>query len=338
LNNRFPYYPMKTITHILSLATAVGALLVSDCATSPSATAAEPSAAVPSASGPVEMKLKWNVGKKYVQRMEMNQTMEMNLPDAPAPTKQEMKMVQIYTITVLRELAGGGRELDLEFTNLKMDSTMGEVSMMKFDSDQDAVLDAANPASPMLRKMIGAHIKYLTGADGKVEKVEGYEDLIARMSGTNQPQMQAMVRSMFSEDNLKEMFMQAQVLPDLPVNRGDSWPVKLEVNLGPMGIMNMDLNYTFRDWEQHESRRCTRLEYTGVLSLKSAASDSPVAMKMDNGRASGNTWFDPGLGMVVDTAGDHAMKLNITSEGKDMSMQVMQKMNVKLLEVTDAGK
>ena len=71
-------------------------------------------------SGPVELKLKWPLGERIVQDMDMKQNMELSMPGQPAPMKQDMTMGQEYGLTVLKENPDGGHEVEMEFLSARM--------------------------------------------------------------------------------------------------------------------------------------------------------------------------------------------------------------------------
>src|SRR6267142_1779909 len=87
----------------------------------------------------VELKLKWPVGNRYIQRMDIVQSSEMTVPQAPQPVKQDV--------------------------------TMGGRSVMTFDSKGEAGDETRNPLAAMFRKMAGARILYLMDASNQVERV-----------------------------------------------------------------------------------------------------------------------------------------------------------------------
>src|ERR1035437_5642149 len=53
-------------------------------------------------SGPVELKLKWPVGSRMVQNLDLKQTSETQVPGMPNPMKQDMTMGQRYARSVLK--------------------------------------------------------------------------------------------------------------------------------------------------------------------------------------------------------------------------------------------
>src|SRR6516162_2468171 len=82
--------------------------------------------------GPVELKLKWTMGERVVQELDMKQTMNLNLPGRPEPTKQNTTMGQKYAPTVINQDATGGDELALEFLSARMNTEMGGKTMINY--------------------------------------------------------------------------------------------------------------------------------------------------------------------------------------------------------------
>ena len=171
------------------LATGTTAIVVNEIST-PGGSAAE--------RGPIEMQMKWQAGKRYVMRMESTQTSETTPPNQSKPVKQVQKMTQDFNFSLVRELDNGGQQLQLEFESLAMEVGDGERKMFSADSTQDSALDAKNPVGARLRRMVGAHLQYFVNANGKVEKMQGYPDLVKQAAGEN-PKDQAAFRDMFNE-------------------------------------------------------------------------------------------------------------------------------------------
>jgi RNA polymerase sigma factor (sigma-70 family) len=136
--------------------------------------------AAPMERGPVEMQMKWQAGKKYVMHRETIQTTETKPPNQPKSVKQVQKMTQDFNLSLVRELDNGGQQLQLEFESLAMEVGDGERKLFSADSTQDSALDAKNPVGARLRKMVGARLQYFINANGKVEKMEGYPELVNR--------------------------------------------------------------------------------------------------------------------------------------------------------------
>jgi uncharacterized protein DUF6263 len=293
----------------------------------------------------VELKLKWPVGNRYVYRMEMHQNSEITPPGQANAMKQETEMSQEFGISVLKEREGGGRELEMEFLSQKMEMKMNGATMMTMDTkDPNAV---ANPLLGQLAKMIGAKFKYLTRADGTVEKVEGVQEFLAKM-GADAPQpVQDMLKGMFNDENMNQISTFSNMLPAKPVKVGESWNKQVKIPLGQLGTFNVDSKITFTGTEQRGGNKCAVLDSAATMSSVAPAADGksglPMGMKMtfDSGKMSGKTFFDLTQGQVVETNAKQEFTLkmempNPQGEGKEaikLTVPTVQNVTMKLVEV-----
>jgi hypothetical protein len=308
-----------------------------DNASGTGASAGSGSSSVDGPAGPIEMKLKWQVGKKYDQEMAMKQTSHIDVPGMPQPVDQMMNMTEDFSMSALKATPDGGMELELKFTAVKVNSSMGGQAIMDFDSAKEPSQDGKDPSAPLFRKMVGAHLKYILDANGKLTKIEGMDDFLAQMSGGD-PASAAMIKGLMSEDTLKQLVSRGQGLPDKPVSVGDHWPVNLEVNAGQAGIMKMNMIYTFKGWDQHDGQKCALVDFTGDISSKPNPGTNGIDIKVEKGKIAGKTWYDPSAGMVMETDSDQTMTLKISAQGKSMDSQMEQNVNMKTTKISDLTK
>ena len=327
----------KNILLFLMVAMA-GNVILSGCSKSKK-TAASPesnagsSTAAATPDGPVELKIKWAAGKKYSMRLEFNQGTEMNAPGQPEPVKQEVKMAQDFTFTAVNQLDNGGWQLELEFEQESMDVLQGGRSVLNFDTTQSPDMDTNNPVAPIMRAMVGARIQYFIDASGKVEKLGGVAELLNHIVATTKPRQQAMFKQMFSEDTLKQYGSFSETLPNRLVNIGESWSVKRDIG-SAIGTLTVDMNYTFKNWELHGDRQCAHIVDTGNIYSKSvSAAMTGAAVEVESGKTSGDVWFDPELGMIVDVNTDQDMTMKITTRTATFRQQLNQKIRMKLVDV-----
>ena len=277
--------------------------------------------------GPVEMQIKWQAGKKYVMHNENIQ----------AETKQVQKMTENYSLSLVRELDNGGWQLELEFDALTLEVTVGGRKVFSADSTQKPAQDAGNPMGARLRKMVGARIQYFVNANGKVERMEGYPELVTRVAGTN-PREQAAFRDSFNETALEKLGTIAEdSTPRRVVKPGDRWAIRLEAPSNA-GQLNVDIKCTFKNWEQHADRKCMRIKYTGSFSPLATSDATNLPVRIEQGKFSGDLWFDPELGMVIEDFIDMNMDLKITRQGKSLSMPLNEKRRLALVAVEDLAK
>ena len=280
---------------------------------------------------PLEMKIRWTVGKEYPMHLEMDLTTKTDVPNQRQPVIQEVKLAQDIDFSALKKLDNGGFQLELKFEGETMNVFQGDRSVMSFDSAQSPAQDALNPVAPMLRAMLDARVQYVTDANGKVEKVEGVDELRKRIAATGQPQEQAMFNEMFSEDTLKQYGSFADAMPDHEVAIGDHWRLKKDMS-SRIGVLTLDLEYTFKNWEQHGGRKCAHVEVDGDIATKSASNASGMLVEIKKGKVSGEFWYDPTLGMTVEANHEQNLSLKITTRAQAMTSQFSQKIRVALVD------
>jgi hypothetical protein len=314
----------------------------------PTGKLAEPSTLKTPPSGPVELKVKWSMGERIVQAMDTKMNMEISVPGRPAPVKQNMTMGQQYGLTVLKENPDGGHEVEMEFLNAKMGMESGGKTVLEYDSAKKSSTDQPNPVADMFGKIVGAKLQFYLNASNEVERVEGVDELIDQMSsGGPANGLAALKDSLFSKDRLKEMMSANRFLPPKAVQPGDTWPVKQSFELGSLGTMATDFDCTFVKWEMHGERNCARIEFQGTFNSTPGTNATRAGMSMSilNGNSSGVTWFDPDLGITIDTTMNQditmlmSVPLNLGAKPgapvhtQSITNQINQVMNIKLVSV-----
>jgi len=269
-------------------------------------------------SGPMELKIKWPLGERVVQNLDMTMNMEFAIPGQPAPMKQEMTMGEDFGLTVLQANPDGGHEVEMDFISARMAATMGGKKTLDYDSEKKSSADKSNPMTDVFGKIIGSKIQYFLDASNAVERIEGVDDLMNRLTTGAKADTVAPLKSMFSEGYFKQLMSANQFMPPNPVQPGDTWPVHMEFPMATMGTMVMAYDVTFQSWEMHGKRNCARLEFTGTIQTKPDPNEKPGGMSISilNGNSSGVSWFDPELGITIDT------KMN-----QDMTMVIQIPMN-----------
>ena len=266
--------------------------------------------------GPIELKIKWPVGNRYVQRIDLQQHSDMKLPQRPEPMKQDVTMGLEYAIAVMGENGAKGRELEMEFVAAEMDIVMGNRSIMNFDSGGETLDGAVNPLASLFDNMIGHKVRLFTNDDQDVERVEGLEELTRNIMKDAPPQSRGMMTNMFGRDIFKQMVELSKGMPDRPVQPGDTWNSTMEISMGAMGDMVMSVDYTFLDWQMKHDRACAHLEFSGTFSSGSENAIGPMGMTMslEKGTAAGESWIDPELGMTVGGLVNQHMAMKMTAE------------------------
>lgn len=307
---------------------------------------AQPSAFTPP-SGPVELKLKWPQGERIIQDMDLKQNMEISIPGQSAPMKQDMTMGQEYGLTVLKETSDGGHEVEMEFLSARMGMTRGSKTLVDYDSTKKSSVDKPNSVADMFGKIVGSKIQFFLDASNEVERIEGLDGLMARLASGGRADELASLKSIYSEGYLKQMMSASRFMPSKAVQPGDTWPVHIEFPMANMGNMVVDNNFTFQNWELHGKRNCARLEFQGTITNKPDTDAKPAGMSVSitDGNSSGVSWFDPELGITIDTTMNQDMNMVITvpmnprgnpdatARMQNITSHMNQIINIKLVSV-----
>src|SRR5215469_14356985 len=130
-------YVMKTNVILLTVTVAASSLILLGCSKSNKPGSVvntnNPSAA---AAGPTDLKLKWQVGKRYDMQMNLNQSTDINVPGRP--TGQELKLTQGFHYSPLKDLGNGRNQVRMEFDQQIFSLSQGGKEVLSFDSTQKA--------------------------------------------------------------------------------------------------------------------------------------------------------------------------------------------------------
>lgn len=326
---------MKNQNVVLLLSVIAGCALLAGCSKAKDAegqsnNSTSSGAASAESGSSAMMKINWPLGQKYLMRMEVDQIVETHVPNQPQPVKQQVNLTQRFNLSALKALDNDGRQLELEFKDQKINVKQGELTVMSFDSRDNASTEG-NPVAPLLTKMIGARIQYQTDAGGKVEKVEGVEELMTRIGFNRKSQQHAAFKDFVSEETLKRYGSLGEMMPNRVVKVGEDWSIKEQVP-STIGTLDIQMNYTFKKWEQRDDRRCALIKADGVITpAPGPGGGSPV--KVQKGTISGDIWFDPELGMVVGQNLDQNMTLDINAGGQKMTSDLKQQIRMAMEDV-----
>lgn len=166
----------------------------------------------------------------------------------------------------------------------------------------------------MFRAMVGAKLLFTIDSSNKVDKVEGWNELVTAMTSATQGQARNMLGSMFKEDYFKQMGNFGSGMPGRTVKPGESWPWKTEIAMGPMGTVTVDLTYTFAGWDERNNRKLALIESVGTVGSKGepGAGAMGTSISIENGHWSGKSWFDPKQSLVTETVVDQKMDVRMT--------------------------
>lgn len=284
---------------------------------------------------PVTIKLKWIVDKKYLFRMETLLGLNTTLPEPLDPKTNVIGLNHDYSVSVAKSLDSAGPELDLAMTAEKLFYQMAERNYYTFDSRQNIVHDTNDPVSPLLRGLLDGRLRCFTDTDGKLVKVQGFDAITARLD-KGDPQIKGPLEAIFSEKNFREIFDSiAAAQPADPVKIGGTWPVHVELEAPTIAGVIINATCTPAEWKSQGDRQCVRIEFQGQVTAKPDAPGESSLSTIDDGTISGKAWFDPALGMVVNSRVEEHMTLKTSALGQKATTRVNVTANLQLLSLED---
>jgi serine/threonine protein kinase len=254
--------------------------------------------------GPVELKLKWPPGERFVEDLDLKQNFAYPLRGRSNTMNADINIGQQVARTVLRKTPGGGREVELKFLGARMEVAIEGKPWLDYDSAKESPADQTNEAAAVFRTVIGSKIRTFINASNDVEHTEGLAELIDRLKTLPQSDPRTTdVKNMYSAANFEALTRPSPLMPRQAVRPGDTWPAHLERPVNYVGIEVVDYMVTFKNWEMHGNRNCARLEFEGNRRYK-----PDPDLKQDetryhprDGVSAGVAWFDPELGQIIET-------------------------------------
>jgi hypothetical protein len=261
----------------------------------------------------------------------------MDVPGLPNAVDQITDVAQSYTISALKDLPNGVTKMAMDFTAEKMLIRVGNNTVAASDSKTSAAGDNTNNVAAMLRRIVGAHFGYEIDAQGKASHITGVKEFFAHVP-TEDNQGSSILKSMMSEDLIRQFATRGQGLPPDPVKLGDHWKLHLEENAGSVGVLQMDLNYIFSGFENHDGHHCAAIDFNGTVMSKPSTNAAAMNITVEGGSILGKMWFDPELNMVMETGSDQMMTMKILAQGKTIHSQMKQTVDIRMTGVGDLPK
>lgn len=297
---------------------------------------ATPAAAIPEA----PLAIRWTLGERWMYRMDVHQHHRAKVPQMPNPVEQEIEMGLTYAVDVLTETGDGGRELELEFIAQEMDVTVGEQTVLSYDSKDAPTGRTHDPMTLALRHVVGSKIRIRTRADGQVDSLKNFAAWRTGVLGQASDMARQMFDQTFHEGYIRELVSQGFGMPGKVLPVGGSWPVQQTVPAGPLGEVQLNAQNTLRGYVEREKTRCAVIDIKGTLSTETGGAPGPMGVvTIEKGVREGTLWLDLARGRVLESTNRETMQIRGTFPGGDggFTSAVQQAVSVKLVDTGKVG-
>ncbi len=282
----------------------------------------------------VEIKPRWQVGKKFFQTMQMDQASTMSFGEQKM--EQKVGTTMDTTMTVRAHENGKDKRVAVKYERIAMSMNMAGQEM-KYDSATPA--DAASDPLGIGKSFgafLGKEIKMVVDEKDEVVEVENLDAMMKELAASNP--MAGALGQMFNKDAMKNMMRQGTLYasPGKPVKAGDSWPFQFAMPLPAVGNVDLDGTYTLKSIGDHAGVKCAEIAVMGKLGMNvgDAKADpanplSQMGLKVDGGKVAGTLWFDPALGICRDVKMTQEMNMKMNNPQKPgESMEIPMKQTI----------
>jgi hypothetical protein len=264
---------------------------------------------------------------------------------------KEGDKVFIETVSDMKQamtVMGQNIEFDMKQTqvvslSVKKKSSDGVVLEQKIESIKAEGGPLVQAAIGAFTKMEGAVLTLTLDANNKVQKVEGFREMLDKIIGDN-PQAQQMMKGMLNEDTMKQQFEATfSFLPDKPVRPGDKWERTSTLSLGPLGSFTTKSAYTYDGKETLNGKPLDKITSTATYTYAPPKPDQAAGLpfKVVKGDLKGESpkstyWFDAASGRVVQQKSGVRFSGSLTADvmgnNIDMTLDQNQDISVRVLD------
>ena len=288
----------------------------------------------------VELKQRWETGKKYIFTTQTSQQSTVTIGTVKA--EQTAGMTMETSVSVRPYEDGKRKELTMRYDRVSMELL---INGQKLGYDSAKPNEGTDPLGlgKSVGALVGKELKILTDEKDTPAEVENYDEFVEQMKAAGSP-AGLDVTKMFTRPGLVETLKQGslQAFPDHPVAPGDSWSFSTKVTMAQIGTVTVKGTYTFKGMTSHGGAQCAEIVTDGTLSLELEGGDAEAAKlgaKIIKGTMKGPVWFDPQLGMAREANLDHDLTISIKNpldaSGGDLAVPMKQTAKYTLTRIED---
>jgi len=234
--------------------------------------------------GAVELKLKWQPGKRYVFENTADSSAKMPLPGQGLIETKGKLVLRVQNDVSAHEK---GVRVGHAFSSVKMRQEMQGL-VMEYDSADPA--KGGGLLEQVLKPLADTRFSAIYNKKGELLKTEGLDEV----QGAGQLGM--------GKAELESMALQvSSLLPGGEVQAGDTWNADVTLPLGAIGG-EVDITYTLKLEEivKQEGREMARISIAGKAKRAGKEQSGEEVLKVDVRTASGAMVFDIALGQPAE--------------------------------------
>jgi RNA polymerase sigma factor (sigma-70 family) len=263
----------------------------------PTGVAAEPSSAGAGEGENGGVLLRWKFAKDRPFYQELTTETDQDMKVNGNTVRQNQAQTYYYRWTPRGRDEDGNWILVQRITGIRMNIDIGG-SKVEFDSTKEA--RHHNPLAAFLRGLVGSELQVTLTRGGKVQKVEGRDAIIKKLSAAN-PNLGTVLEQVLSEAAIRHAAQECfAALPEGAVRPGATWTRKTQEDMSPVGSYRATGRYTYEGRQGNVDQ--IKIE-TGLKDWRPAGNGADLAFSFKTtdfkGTGSGFLLFERDKGRVV---------------------------------------
>jgi len=256
---------------------------------------------------PVELKLNFRPGDKYLYSTEVKQKINM----MGMSMDQNMTMEMIYSASGEE---GGNKKLDITYDRIML-------SMMSIGGKID--YDSRNPSGgdsslAFVNSLVGKSFSISVAPNGDIVKVDGLSDLIGSFAAAD-PQTRAAMESQFSDTAVRLMMQNSfDMYPGKAVKVGESWSKKSSMSFSGISV-NVENTYTLKSVADGKAT----VGLVSVMDLPKMNMTDQAGMTMEmKGKQEGSMEIELATGRIISGKTTQSINGKLGAGDKEMPMDI----------------
>jgi hypothetical protein len=235
--------------------------------------------------GAVELKLKWQPGKRYVVENTSDSFAKMPLPGQGMIETKGRLALRVHNDVSAHEK---GVKVGYSYASVKMRQEMQGL-VMEYDSSDPS--KGGGLLGPVLQPLTEIRFAAIYDKEGQLVETEGLDEVQgADQLGMGKEELEAMARQ------------SSQFLPGREVKPGDSWKTEVDLPMGGIGgKVTIDYTLKLEGIVEQEGREVARISISG-RTKEGDAKEGEEVLKTEVKEATGTMLFDIGLGQPLEVA------------------------------------
>jgi len=273
-------------------------------------------------------KLEWKfeLDKTFYQKMETETVQTMKVMGSDI--KQTQTQTFFFSWKPVKKNDDGSWDIKQKIDAIVMKIEIGG-QPITYDSRKKE--GGTTALGDFFKQLVDSEFTLTVSKDFKVTKITGRDDFLKKLTSAN-PQMDALLKQILSEESLKEMADPTfAAIPNKEVKKGDTWKKESTLDMGPIGKYTNTYDYTYdgpNDKKLEQIKVATTLKYTAPDNT-AVGGGLPFKIKsatLTSKNAGGTILFNKEKGRVessemkVDLDGD----LNIEIGGQTTAVNLKQ--------------